>query len=174
MTDHPIDDEEFDLGPSKTQLKKAAHAMQDLGEILSQMNDQKLAQLPLSEEVLSAVHIARGMKANSARKRQIQYIGKLIRHDNGEQIAEALAALEAESSNSHQWMQLAEHWSTRLTTETDALEAFLNQYNQADRQQLRALLRNCKKLPPDAIQSPAFKKLRKWLRECMMHHTIED
>ncbi len=170
MNDIP-EDEEFDLGPSKTQLKKASLALQDLGEALTQLSDQQLARLPLSEELTNSVQQARNMRANAARKRQIQFIGKLIRNNDSDAILAALEDLQAQSTNSHQLMQMAEHWSERLINEPDALADFLNQYYQADRQQLRSLLRNCQKLPQDNIISPAHKKLRKWLRECFKAHS---
>lgn len=170
MIDDPIEDEDFDLGPSKTQLKKASLAFQDLGQQLCELNDQKLAKLPLSDTVMAAIQTARGMRANAARKRQIQYIGKLLRNDNGEDIGQALEAMQAEHSHGHQLLQLSEHWSERLIGEPDALAQFLDLHPQADRQQLRALVRNCQKLPPESQQSPAHKKLRKWLRTCITEH----
>ncbi|BFM08376.1 ribosome biogenesis factor YjgA [Halioxenophilus aromaticivorans] len=171
MNDIP-EDEEFDLGPSKTQLKKASHAYQDLGEELTQLSDQQLARLPLSDELLSAVTQARTMRANAARKRQIQFIGKLIRNSNGDDIIAALDSLNAETNNSHQLLQHSEQWSHRLIQEPDALAEFLAQYYEADRQQLRSLIRNCQKLPAEEIHSPAHKKLRKWLRECFAQHNF--
>ena len=172
MNDIP-EDEEFDLGPSKTQLKKASLALQDLGEELTRLSDQQLAQLPLSDELIDSVQQARNMRANAARKRQIQFIGKLIRNNDSEAILAALEALQAQPNNSHQLMQMSELWSERLIKEADALGEFLNQYYEADRHQLRSLLRNCQKLPAENIQSPAHKKLRKWLRECFKAHSIE-
>jgi len=169
MTDYPDDDNEWD-GPSKTQLKKAAHALQDLGEHLTGLSDQQLASLPLAEELLAEIKKARPMKANSARKRQIQYIGKLIRQGDSDAIQAALEQQQEDNQLNHHLLQLCDQWCHRLINDEAALQPFLEQYFEADRQQLRSLLRNCQKLPPETEIAPAHKKLRQWLRQCIQQH----
>ena len=61
---------------SKSQVKRDMHALQALGESFITMNEKQLAQIPLSEEMLDAIYIARKMPPKEARRRQIQYIGR--------------------------------------------------------------------------------------------------
>ncbi len=66
--------------PSKTQRKNAMHALQDLGDnLLKYLSPQKLAKLPLPEELLEALRQARSIKEREAKRRHSQYIGKLMR-----------------------------------------------------------------------------------------------
>jgi len=88
--DEPDDDDA--LPPSKSSRKRAAHAMQKLGEHLVSMREQERAQLPLSETLREAIAEARRLTSRGARSRQFQYIGKLMREEDVPAIEAALAA----------------------------------------------------------------------------------
>ncbi|MGZ5175127.1 MAG: ribosome biogenesis factor YjgA, partial [Burkholderiales bacterium] len=68
-----------DESPSKTQRKKQMHELQDLGTELVDLNEQQLAAIDLPESLLEAVMEARRISKFEARRRQMQYIGKLMR-----------------------------------------------------------------------------------------------
>jgi ribosome-associated protein len=65
--------------PSKSQLKREATALQDLGAQLVKLTSAQLKQVPLPEELQAAVRAAQAMPQRGAHKRQLQYIGKLMR-----------------------------------------------------------------------------------------------
>lgn len=79
--------------PSKSARKRAAHAAQALGERLIALKETDLARIPLPELLRDAVRDARRIKARGGLARQKQYIGKLMREADAEEIEKALAAL---------------------------------------------------------------------------------
>jgi ribosome-associated protein len=80
------------LPPSKSSRKRAAHAMQKLGEHLVAMREQERSALPLSETLREAIAEARRLTRRGALARQLQYIGKLMRDEDVPAIEAALAA----------------------------------------------------------------------------------
>lgn len=98
MREHEIDpdppDPEASLPPSKTQRKRDATALQNLGEQLVKLTPTQLNRIPLPDEVLAAVRMARTISQRGGRKRQLQYIGKLMRQiDDPDAIRAALRAV---------------------------------------------------------------------------------
>jgi ribosome-associated protein len=80
--------------PSKSQRKRDAHALQELGAQLVGLPPGTLEELPLPAALREAVYAAQGMRQHGARKRQVQYIGKLLRQLDAATLRTALAALE--------------------------------------------------------------------------------
>ncbi|MBE2294306.1 MAG: DUF615 domain-containing protein [Phycisphaerales bacterium] len=100
MYDNDFDDENPELDafrpPSKSQRKREATALQDLGEQLVKLTPTQLRRIPLPEELLAAVQMAQSISQRGGRKRQLQFIGKLMRQiDDPEPIRSALMALLA-------------------------------------------------------------------------------
>ena len=81
--------------PSKSQRKRDATALQDLGEQLVKLTPAQLNRIPLSEELLAAVRLAQAITQRGGRKRQLQYIGKLMRQLDEAETAAIRAALAA-------------------------------------------------------------------------------
>lgn len=100
--------------PSKSARKRAAHAAQDLGEMLVALPDGELSALELPEELLAAVRSARGITSRAAGARQRQYIGKLMRNIDVEPIRAALRARGAVSTAEAGRFRLVEEWRERL------------------------------------------------------------
>jgi ribosome-associated protein len=98
MSDHDDLGENFDLPPSKSSRKRAAHAAQKLGERLVRMRDQELAGLPLPEELREAIAEARRLTSRAALSRQHQFIGKLMREVEIDAIEAAISA-QADAHN---------------------------------------------------------------------------
>lgn len=89
----PEDDQDT---PSKSARKRQMTALQSLGEALTTLSDRQLQKIPLDDERLAlAVREARGIRQHSARRRQLQYIGKLMRNVDVAPVAEAFAALDS-------------------------------------------------------------------------------
>jgi ribosome-associated protein len=130
--------------PSKTQVKREMHALQQLGEELLQLDAARFATLArevaLSERLVDAVAAARTITAWGARKRQLQFIGKLMREEDPVPIRRRLD-LWAQGHDADTARQRAlEHWRERLLDEPDAQEALATEYPQVDRSRLRSLV----------------------------------
>ena len=125
---------------SKTQRKKAVHLLQALGEELVELNDDQLAAIELPEALRDAVMAARRITKFEARRRQLQYIGKLMRRVEVEPIRAALDALLAGSRRQIAAHKRIEAWRERLLAGPGALDELLAEYPGADAQQLRVLV----------------------------------
>ena len=103
--------------PSKSARKRAAHALQKLGEELVLLNDADLQSLELPEALTAAIGEARRLRSRAALARQRQYIGKLMRDTDLEPIRAALAALSAVDARETERFKRVENWRTRLIGE---------------------------------------------------------
>lgn len=87
------DDLEAPLPPSKSQRKREATVLQELGEQLVKLTTTQLKRIPLPEDLLAAVRLAQSISQRGGRKRQLQYIGKLMRQLDEADIEAISAAL---------------------------------------------------------------------------------
>ena len=126
---------------SKTQRKKAVHMLQALGEELVELNEDQLAMVDLPERLLDAVMHAQTITKHEARRRQMQYIGKLMRGVDAEPIRAALDAVLARSRRQIAAHKRTEAWRERLLAGPGALNELLAEYPGADARRLRALVR---------------------------------
>ena len=130
-----------DERPSKTQRKKEMHDLQALGAELVALNERELASIELPERLLDAVNDARQMKKFEARRRQLQYIGKLMRDVDPEPIRKRLAAWKSVSHAHTARFQLLERWRTRLLQDENAVGELLRDYPNTDAARLQGLIR---------------------------------
>lgn len=124
---------------SKSELKRRMHALQDLGARLVDLRDDALEALGVPEDVADAVRLARTL-SREARRRQIQYIGKLLRRHPLPDLGERLAEMQAPANAANERLHRVEQWRDRLMADDDALDAFLIDYPGADSGQLRDLV----------------------------------
>lgn len=115
--------------PSKSERKRAAHAVQDLGEALIGLRQIELDALDLPETLLEAVRDARRIRSRAAAARQRQYIGKLMREIDPEPIRRALAARSERDAREAQLFQQAEAWRRRLLEEGESALEELSRLN---------------------------------------------
>ncbi len=125
---------------SKTQRKKAVHELQELGEALVELSEERLAQVEMPDFLRDAVMDARGITAHGARKRQFQYIGKLMRKVNAEPIRAKIDLWLAQARGPALAHQRAEEWRNRLLDEDGALSELLRDYPRADAVYLQKLV----------------------------------
>ena len=138
MTDHNHDEGEK---PSRTQRKREAESLQDVGERLLVLPESKLAQLPLPGSLLDAVRVGRELNHRGALRRQRQYIGRLMRELDTKTLQQALARLDDQEAQEQAHFHAVENWRDRLLNEgSAALEAFFDAHPHADRQRLRQLV----------------------------------
>lgn len=134
MNDEPVE-------ISKTRRKQEMHALQALGEELVALSEDRLSTLELPESLLDAVLEARRLNKHEALRRQMQYIGKLMRDIDPAPIKEKLDAIKGVSRAATAQLHRIEHWRDRLLSEPTALEQFLALHRDVDAQGLRSLIR---------------------------------
>jgi ribosome-associated protein len=138
--------EYYAVRPNKTQLKKDIAALFALGEKMSKLTETHLNTLGLPENIHKAVVEVSGMPHKGARKRLLKYIAGQLHKIDAEPILEKMARLENKSAHATREHHIIERWRDRLMAEGDeALSELLDEYPDADRQQLRQLLRQAQK-----------------------------
>ncbi|MDO3382848.1 ribosome biogenesis factor YjgA [Gilvimarinus algae] len=165
MNDY-YDDEEH-LGPSKTQRKREMHALQELGRQLTELKESQLASIELPEEVLTAVREMQRIRQNEAKRRHLQFIGKLMRNVDGERVAADIDAIKSAGTLSVQRQHLIEQWRDRLLSDNDALSEFISQYPEVDIQHLRQLVRLAQKEQSQQKAPAHARKLFRYLRDTL-------
>ncbi|MBH2019133.1 MAG: DUF615 domain-containing protein [Burkholderiales bacterium] len=131
--------------PSKTQLKAEAGEKQALGEALLTLRADLMARLELPEKLLDALAQAKRITNFEGRRRQMQFIGKLMRPLDMTPIRAAIDEQANGSADLTLALHLAEQWRDKLIASDDALSQWLTDYPATDSQQLRALIRQARK-----------------------------
>ena len=151
---------------SKSELKRTAHAQQALGERLTRLAIRQLKTLELPEALLEAIdEFHRLPKSHLARRRQLQFIGKLMRDISQPAIERQLQALEA-PARSQPKLTTAEIW-TQYVMEADAsvIESLLRLAPTLDRQKLRQLKRKASKAKGNTEQNKIRRQLHTYISE---------
>jgi ribosome-associated protein len=158
--------DDFSGEKSKTQVKRELHALQDLGQRLTSLKLDLLNKLPLTDELRRALAEASKHTANSAKKRHMQFIGRLMRDQDIDAILTLLDQLDASTRQYNERFHALERWRDRLVGGTDAdLEALLGEYPEADVQHLRQLIRHAQFEAARGKPPAASRKVFKYLRE---------
>jgi len=159
-----IDDQE--MPPSKSQLKREMHALQQLGETLIAMTPAERSRFPLSDDLLRAIDETARIRSHEGRRRHMQYGGKLMRKEDLEAIQSQFDAIENEREQRDHAFHRLEKWRDRLIDEgDDAVDQFMNDYPDADRQTLRQLVRNARRERELSKPPTSARKLFKHLRD---------
>ena len=141
--DNTYDEDDFII--SRTAQKKSMQIYITIGEELLKLSQSQLSEIPLVKDLDEALLIARKIKVGNALKRQMSFIGKLIRNNNHEEIQTALDKLKQKDSMYEHITQSAEKWRDRILKDPSALSEFIGTYTQCDRQKLNQLVRNAVK-----------------------------
>jgi ribosome-associated protein len=131
--------------PSKTQLKAEADGKQALGEALLTLRADLMARLDLPVKLLDAIAEAKRITNFEGKRRQMQFIGKLMRPLDAAPIREAINEQQGGSAQLTLTLHLAEQWRDKLVASDDALGRWLTEHPDTDSQQLRALIRQARK-----------------------------
>ncbi|MCX7628046.1 MAG: DUF615 domain-containing protein [Methylophilaceae bacterium] len=154
---------------SKTRRKRLMHELQCLGEALVALPTDKLAHLDLPENLREAVLAARRITAHGARRRQLQYIGKLMRHVDAAPIQAKLAQWQHIHLEETARFHRVENWRRRLIEEDAALSEFVARYPTPDIQHLRMLVRNARKEAASNQPPKSSRQLFRLMKEIMTH-----
>ena len=131
--------------PSKTMLKAEADEKQALGEALLTLRADLMARLDLPTKLLDAIKDAKKITNFEGRRRQMQFIGKLMRPLDADPIREAINEQLNGSAQLTLQLHLAEQWRDKLVADDEALQPWLAEYPDTDSQQMRALIRQARK-----------------------------
>lgn len=159
--------------PSKTKLKAEADAAQDIGRQLLALPKERLKKLALEETLFEAIAEAKRLTANGAIRRQLQYIGRLMREVDLAPIVEQLQKWEGKHQEENARFHHMERWRLRLITEPKAIEEFIGLFPQVDIQALRTLIRNAQKEQTSNKPPKSSRELFKTIREVMEQPIID-
>ena len=176
------DNSEFDTDrPSKTQLKKQSHELQELGQALAAMPADRLDALlkegAIDESLRDALREYQRTRSHEGRRRQLQFVGKLMRHADPQPLRDAVAALQVPRARDALALHEAERWREELAADDDALTRWLEYHPASDSQQLRALIRSARKeaaLPPEQRHGRAWRELFQFIKQGMQAQERND
>jgi ribosome-associated protein len=161
--------------PSKSQRKRDMHALQALGTELVELSEDQLASVELPENLRDAVMQARQMtRLDEARRRQMQYIGKLMRHLDPEPIRVSIDAYKAVSHAHTARLHMLERWRTRLLEDDTALTELVNTYPKLDPAQVRLLMRNAARERAAGHPPKSYRALFQLLNETIRPHHDDE
>src|SRR5262245_24866306 len=159
MHDHP---------PSKTQRKHEMHELQALGERLVALNDAQLARVALPDALREAVATAKRMRSREALRRQLQFIGRLMREVDAMPIREQLEAWSGRSRAATAEHHRIEQWRERLLADDAALTEFARAHPRADHQALHTCIRAARAEQLAGKPPRQFRALFRLIREVMV------
>ena len=154
--------------PSKTRLKQQSQDLQVLGVAVSELSNDRLAAIDMPEVLRDAIDQFRRTKSFEGRRRQMQYVGKLMRSADEEALREAVAAANLGSAKDTLALHHAERWRTELIADDDALTRWMLEHPDTDTQQLRSLVRAARRdtagLVTDARQPRSHRDLFQFIK----------
>lgn len=160
-----IEDDEDDW-VSKTQRKNDCDDMQKLGEALITLKISELNELALPDELHRAIEEAHRIRQRGALKRHKQFIGKLMRHVDIQEIERKYDNFKHKDDLHNAHFKHLEKWRERIISEGDAvLNELITEFPQLDRQHLRQLIRKAEKEKSEEKPAAAYRQIFKYLRE---------
>lgn len=157
-----------DLRPSKTQLKRQSQDLQTLGLAVSELSAERLAAVEMPDALRAAIVELRRTKSHEGRRRQLQYVGKLMRSADEAALREAVAAATLGSAKETLALHEAERWRAELIADDDAMTRWQQAHPETDTQQLRSLVRAARRdaaaLAPEARQPKSFRELFQFIK----------
>ena len=159
---------------SKSEMKREMHKLQALGERLLKVKPSNLKEFPITDEMRKAIDDSKRIKSHEASRRHLQYIGKIMRSEDIDEIQNCLDRLDPSSDLYLRVQNQAEAWRERLIRNSDAENVWFTQYPDTDRQPFRALVRAATKEQPADASAPIAggknsKKLLQWVRNQLLN-----
>ncbi len=163
---HDNFEDEEDFGPSKTEVKQQMHALQALGEQLTQLPKKTLSEFTLSEKLTEAIATYHRINSREAKRRQLQYIGKLMRDIDTDAIVAKLEKLAAIQDQHSAVNKLSEQWRERLLeNKAETVTEFFNEFTVTEPQALRQLIRGACNAKSEIKKKTASRELFRAVRE---------
>ena len=150
---------------SKTKKKEQSHALQKLGAALVDLSKERLASMALPEALREAIREAQRITAHEGRRRQMQYIGKLMRDVDPAPIQERFDAWNGQSRAEVARQHGMERLRERLIADDAALTEFARKHPGVDLQALRNLIRNARKEAAEGRPPKSSREIFKIIRD---------
>ena len=160
--------------PSKTQRKHEMHELQTLGTRLVELNSEQLAAIGLPERLRDAIEFARRTTKHEARRRQMQYIGRLMRSVDPGPIREKLKIWDGVSAQHTAEQHRVERWRDRLLEDDSCVDELVRAHPAIDARHLRALARKARDERASGAPPRAYRELFRALREIVVESAHED
>lgn len=158
--------------PSKSMLKRESHDLQTLGKQMLELPDSYLKDLNMPDRLSDALQTYKKTKSFEGRRRQLQFIGKVMREVDPAPYREAVAAFQLGHARNALALHQAERWRAELLAEDDkeAVTRWADTYPETDLQQLRTLIRNARKdaaAEPEKRSGRAYRELFQYIKQVM-------
>lgn len=160
--------------PSKTQRKREMHELQALGARLVELNPGQLAEIGLPEDLRDAIEFAQRTTKHEARRRQMQYIGKLMRSVDPAPIREKLKIWDGVSAEHTAQQHRVERWRDRLLEDESAVDELVRAHPGLDGRHLRALARKAREERASGAAPRAYRELFRALKGIVAGAARED
>jgi ribosome-associated protein len=151
--------------PSKTQLKQQMHELQRLGQLLVDLSPAQLQRIELPERLRDQIDLARRVTAREALRRQVQYIGRLMREADVEAIRARLAIITGQSEAAVGLMHRCERLREQLLSDDQALTEFVSNHREVDAQWLHGKIRAARRERDDGSAPRNLRELYRWLHQ---------
>lgn len=162
---NPHTGEPYKQRPNKTQIKRELKVLSDLGKELVELANSKLDQVTLSDRMRDAVLSAKKMK-KSALQRQLRFITGIIQEEDVEKIQLELRQLALPQQQENEIFHKLEGWRDKLIAgDNDLINQLVTQYEMADRQHIRQLIRNANKETQQNKPPKSSRLLFQYLKE---------
>lgn len=161
-----VDEEGFAIRPNKSALKREQAEIRRLITTLLEGSDSEWERMGLDAKLIEGLRLARGMKASSARNRQIKFLARQLQEEELEEVRNWFEKRDLLQAEENRRFHQLEQWRDRLVEEGDeALQRFLEDHPDTDRQHIRQLIRAAARERSSGKPAGAGKKLFRYLRE---------
>ena len=153
---------------SKSELKREMTALQEMGERLLELSNEQMQEIAVPRELREALLLARSMKSHGARRRQMQYIGALMRRLDTAPIKEALDEIDrGQKRKAHEFHQIEQIRDRLIEDDDNVFGEITVRFPDADIQRIRQLARNSRKEKKEGGPPKQSRLLFKYLREIL-------
>ena len=159
---------------SKTKRKQQMLELQDLGEELVALSKDALKKTPMSDELREAIKEYQRIPTHGAHRRQMQYIGKIMRNEDTAPIIEKLKQLKGSSTAATALLHRIERYRTEMIANDAAITQFLADFPAVDAQPLRALVRNARKEAEQVKPPKAYRELFQLIKTALETPVDDD
>lgn len=154
-----------ELETSKSERKRDAQRLQNIGLKLTKLNARQLDQIDLTDDLTRALGEYHRINSNEAKRRQLQLIGKLMRSTDVLAIETSLSLVEGKSAQARYQIHQLETWRDRLVSDNSALTEYVHEHPAVDRQLLRRHINKVRSASDEKQQRTAARALFRFLRD---------
>lgn len=172
--DDALDDPDHPDRPSKSQKKREAHALQELGKELVALSAEQIKRIDMPDKLRSAITEAQRTRSHEGLRRQMQYIGKVMRGVDTTPLTDALDVIRGLSATAVAREHMLERMRERLMADEQVLGDIAAQWPDADLTRLRTLRRNALREREQNKPPRAFREIFRMLRELENARAGED